>query len=62
MNPLAIFQVVSVALEGVACALNPKLRQQEKKKAIGFGIFYIGFLLVGVALVIGVVRSLYFHK
>ena len=62
MNPLGIFQLVFVALEGVAYALNPKLRKEEKKKAVGFGLFYVGFLLVGIALVIVVVRSLYFRR
>jgi hypothetical protein len=62
MNPLGIFQLVFVALEGVAYALNPKLRKEERKRAVGFGLFYICFLLVGIALVIVVVRSLYFRR
>jgi hypothetical protein len=62
MNPLGLFQLVFVALEGVAYALNPKLRKKEKKRAIGFGLFYFGFLLLGIVLAIVVVRSLYFQK
>lgn len=62
MNPLGIFQLALVALEGTAYALNPKLRKQEKKKAVGFGLFYIGFLLAGIVIVILVVRSLYSQK
>ncbi|HZR17498.1 MAG TPA: hypothetical protein VFE51_09240 [Verrucomicrobiae bacterium] len=62
MNPFGMFQLVFVALEGVACALNPKLRREKKKKAVGFGLFYIGFLLAGIALVVVVVRSLYFRQ
>lgn len=62
MNPLGIVQLASVAIEGVACALNPNLRKQAKKRAIGFGLMYFGFLIGGVATVILIVRSLYFQK
>lgn len=62
MNPLGIVQLALVALEGAACALNPKLRRQNRKKAVGFGLFYLAFLLAGLALVFMVVRSLYFQK
>lgn len=62
MNPLAIVQVALVALEGVACALNPNLRKGTRKQAVRFGLFYIGFLLTGVGIIIMVVRSLYFQK
>lgn len=62
MNPLAIAQFALVALEGVACALNPKLRKGTRKQAVGFGLFYIGFLLTGVGSLITVVHSLYLQK
>jgi hypothetical protein len=62
MNPLGIFQLALVALQGVAYALNPKLRKREKKSAIAFGIFYVAFLLAGIATLILYARSLYFQK
>ncbi|HZR16433.1 MAG TPA: hypothetical protein VFE51_03830 [Verrucomicrobiae bacterium] len=62
MNPLGVFQLVFVALEGIAYALNPKLRKEGKKKAVGFGLLYIGFLLAGIVLLVVVVRSLYFRQ
>ena len=62
MNPFGMFQLVFVALEGIAYALNPKLRKKGKKRAVGFDLFYIGFLLAGIVLVVVVVRSLYFRQ
>ena len=62
MNPLGIFQLALVALEGVAYAVNPKLRKQEKRRAVGFGLAYVAILLGGIVLVILTVRSLYFQK
>ena len=62
MNPLGVFQLVLVALEGVAYAVNPKLKKQEKGRAVGFGLAYIGVLVGGIVIVILTVRSLYFHK
>jgi len=61
MNPLGIFQLVIVALEGVAYAVNPKLKQQGKKSAVGFGLSYVAFLVGGIVVIILVVRSLYFE-
>ncbi len=62
MNSLGIFQLALKALEGVACALNPRLRKQEKKRAVGFGLLYVGFLIGGAVIVVMVLRSLYFQK
>jgi hypothetical protein len=62
MNPLGIVQLALVAAEGVACALHPKLRKENRKKAVGFGLFYLAFLLLGLGLIIMLVRSLYFQK
>ena len=63
MNPLGIFQLVSVALEGVAHVINPKLRKQDKKKnAFAFGLVYIAILLGGVLIILAVLRSLYIQK
>ena len=62
VNPLGIFQLVLVALEGIACAVNPKLRRQEKGRAAGFGLAYVTILLGGIVLVILTVRALYFQK
>jgi hypothetical protein len=62
MNPLGAFQLVVIALEGVAYAVNPKLRKQEKKRAVGFGLAYVAILVGGIVLVILTVRSLYFEK
>jgi hypothetical protein len=62
MIPLGMFQLVLVALEAVACAVNPKLRNQEKGRAIGFGLAYVTILLSGIALVIWTLWSLYFRK
>jgi hypothetical protein len=61
LNPLGIFQLVMVALEGVAYAVNPKLREQDKKNAVGFGLVYVVFLVGGMVMIVLVVRSLYFH-
>jgi hypothetical protein len=62
MNLLGIIQLVMVALEGVAYAVNPKLQQQGKRRAVGFEVFYVSFLVGGAVIVILVVRSLYFNK
>jgi hypothetical protein len=62
MNPLGIFQLVLVALEGIAYAVSPKLRKQEKKSAVAFGLVYVAILLGGIIIVVMVVRSLYFQK
>jgi hypothetical protein len=62
MNPLGIFQSVLVALEGLAYAVNPKLRKQEKRRAVGFGLAYVAILLGGIVVVAMTVRSLYFQK
>jgi hypothetical protein len=62
MNPLGILQLGLVALEGVAYALNPKLRKQEKGRAWASGLAYIGILLGGLAIIIFTVWSLYFQK
>ena len=60
LNPLGIFQLVMVALEGVAYAVNPKLREQDKKNAVGFGLLYVAVLVGGMVMIVLVVRSLYF--
>jgi len=62
MDPLGIFQLALVALEGVAYALNPKLRKQEKRPAWVSGLAYIGILLGGLVIIIITLRSLYFQK
>jgi hypothetical protein len=62
MNPLGLFQLVQVALEAVARAVNPKLRKQEKKRAVAFGFAYVGILLGGIVIVVLTVRALYFQK
>jgi hypothetical protein len=61
MNPLGLFDAMLVALEGVAYAVNPKLRKQTKKSAVAFGLFYVAFLLGGIIILVMVVRSLYFQ-
>lgn len=60
--PLGFLQLVLVALEGVACALNPKLRREDRRSKVWFGIMYFSFLLVGLVIVVMVVRSLYIQK
>jgi hypothetical protein len=62
MNPFGIVQLALTALEGVAYAVNPKLRRETKKSAVGFGVAYIGILIVGLVIVVVVVQSLYFQK
>ena len=59
---IGVVQLVVVALEGIACALNPKLRKESRKITVAFGLFYIGFFVVGIVVLIMVVRSLYFRK
>jgi len=60
VNPLGIFQLVLVALEGVAHAVNPRLRKQEKKSAVAFGLAYAAILTGCIIILAMVVRSLYF--
>ena len=62
MNPLGIGQLIVLALEGIACAVNPKLRKQTRKETVAFGLFYVAFLIGGIILVVVTVRSLYFQK
>jgi hypothetical protein len=59
MNPLGIIHLISVALEGAAHALSPK-RKRPKKESIGFGLLYVAILAGGVAILISVIRGLYF--
>ena len=63
MMPFGAFRLVVLALEGLAYALNPKLRKQESKKNVALsGLAYIACLLVGVGLIVMVVWELYFRK
>jgi hypothetical protein len=60
MNPLGIFELVFVALEGVAHAFNPKLKRKTKKDTVGFALLYIAILVGGIAITVIVIRDLYF--
>jgi hypothetical protein len=62
MIPLGFLQLVLVAIEGVACALNPKLRRENRRDKVWFGVMYLGILLGGLIILIMVVRELYFQK
>ncbi len=62
MNPLGIFDVVSVAIECVAEAFGRKPRKEAKRERVWFGVLYGLFLLAGLATVVWIVRSLYFAK
>lgn len=62
MNPLGIVQMVVAAMEGLAQALNPKLRKTEKSGRWKFWLAYTAILLCGVFVIILTVRSLYFSK
>ncbi len=62
MHSRDIVQILLLAVEEVACAFNPRLRKRNRKKTVGFVLFYVGFLLGRLALVFMVVRWLYFQK
>jgi hypothetical protein len=62
MNPFGVLQLALVALEGVAYAVNPKLKKEAKRRAVGFGIAYVLILLGGVLVLVLAVRSLYSQK
>jgi hypothetical protein len=62
MNPLGIFQAVIAVFEGVAQAADPKRQKETKKQQRRFLLFYFAVLLFGIAVLIWVVRSLYFTK
>ena len=62
MNPLGISRLLFLALEGLACTLNPKLRKRQKRRAGGFGLVYAGVLLGGIVLIVLAVRQVYFRK
>jgi len=52
--------LMSIALEGAARALNPKRERQTRKAAIGFALLYVAILAGGIAILITVIRDLYF--
>jgi hypothetical protein len=60
MNPLGIIGAVVAAFEGIACAADPKRRQETVRDRRRFLIFYAAFILVGIGVVVWVVRLLYF--
>ena len=60
MNPLGIIQAVMALLEGVAHAANPKQQRETKEQQRRFLFFYAAFMLLGIAVVVWVIRSLYF--
>jgi hypothetical protein len=60
VNPFGIVQLMSIALEGAARALNPKRERQTRKAAIGFALLYVAILAGGIAILITVIRDLYF--
>jgi hypothetical protein len=62
MNPFGIFQAVIALFEGVAQAADPTRRKETKKQERRFLFFYLAFMLVCIAVVVWVVRSLYFTK
>jgi hypothetical protein len=62
MNPFGFGQLVLLALEGVARAVNPKLRRQDRRETLAFGLFYVAFLVGGILFVVVLVRALYFKK
>ncbi len=62
MNLFGIFELMLATLEGVACAVNPKLRKQPKKSGVAFGLVYVAFLVGGIMILVMIVRSLYFQK
>jgi hypothetical protein len=62
MNSFGIGQLVLLALEGIACAVNPELRKQGRRETLAFGLFYVAFLVGGIIFLVVLVRSLYFKK
>jgi hypothetical protein len=62
MNPFGILQAAAVLLEGVCHAVNPKRQKETKRETRQFIIFYIVFMLVGIAIVVWTIHSLYFNK
>ena len=62
VDPLGVSRLLLLAVEGLACALNPKLRKRERRRAVGFGLLYAGILLGGIVLIVRAVWQLYFQK
>jgi hypothetical protein len=62
MNPLGIIQAVVAAFEGVACASDPKRREETVRDNRRFLIFYAAFIVMGIGVVAWVIRLLYFAK
>jgi hypothetical protein len=58
MNPLGIVQ----ALVALCEAADPKRQKETKKQERRFLLFYFAIVLFGIAVLIWVVRSLYFTK
>lgn len=62
MNPFGIVQAVLTLIEGVAHAANPKRQGETKKERRRFLFFYCAFMLLGIAVVVWTIWSLYFVR
>ena len=58
MNPFGIVQAIITLLEGVAARRQKESKSEQRR----FLLFYFVFLLLGIAVLVWVVRSLYFTK
>ena len=56
MNPFGIVQAVLAIFEGAAHAADPK-RQKERRR---FLFWYVLLMLLGIAVIVSLLRSLYF--
>jgi hypothetical protein len=62
MNPFGIIQAALVALEGVLHGADPKRRRETAREQRRFAFLYVFFMLLGLAVVIWTIHSLYFAR
>jgi hypothetical protein len=62
MNPLGVFQAVIIAVETALQGLTTRRKNETRKAKWQFLFFYWSFVLLASALLIWVVRWLYFDK
>jgi len=62
MNPFGFFSVISGAMDAVAHLFGKKRRKETRRERISFAIAYTVLWLLCAAVLILVVRELYFRR